>query len=46
MTKVLLTGAAGYIADQILPTFRERYETVLVDVSRYEPPEARSSTTS
>ena len=33
MTKVLLTGAAGYIADQILPTFRERYETVLVDVN-------------
>ena len=33
MTKVLLTGAAGYIADQILPTFRERYETILVDVS-------------
>ena len=32
MTKVLLTGAAGYIADQILPTFRERYETILVDV--------------
>ncbi len=32
MTKVLLTGAAGYIADQLLPTFRERYETVLVDV--------------
>ena len=33
MTKVLLTGAAGYIADQLLPTFRERYETVLVDVN-------------
>ena len=33
MTKVLLTGAAGYIADQILSTFRERYETVLVDVN-------------
>ena len=33
MTKILLTGAAGYIADQILPTFRERYETVLVDVN-------------
>lgn len=33
MTKVLLTGAAGYIADQLLPTFKERYETVLVDVN-------------
>ena len=33
MTKVLLTGAAGYIADQLLPTFKERYETVLVDVT-------------
>ena len=33
MRKILLTGAAGYIADQILPTFRERYETVLVDVN-------------
>ena len=33
MTKVLITGAAGYIADQLLPTFRERYETVLVDVT-------------
>ncbi len=32
MTKVLLTGASGYIADQLLPTFKERYETVLVDV--------------
>lgn len=32
--KVLLTGAAGYIASQILPTFREHYDTVLVDVTR------------
>ena len=32
MQKILITGAAGYIADQILPTFRENYETVLVDV--------------
>ena len=31
--KVLITGAAGYIASQILPTFRERYETALVDVT-------------
>ena len=33
MQKILITGAAGYIADQILPTFKERYETVLVDVT-------------
>jgi nucleoside-diphosphate-sugar epimerase len=31
--KVLMTGAAGYIADQMLPTFRERYDTVLIDVT-------------
>ena len=30
--RVLMTGATGYIADQLLPTFRERYETVLIDV--------------
>ncbi|HJO81412.1 MAG TPA: NAD(P)-dependent oxidoreductase [SAR202 cluster bacterium] len=30
--KVLITGATGYIADMILPTFQERYETVLVDI--------------
>ena len=30
--KVLMTGAAGYIASQMLPTFREQYETVLLDV--------------
>ena len=29
---VLLTGAAGYVASQLLPTLRERYEMVLVDV--------------
>ena len=32
MQKVLMTGASGYIADQILPTFKENYEMVLVDV--------------
>jgi nucleoside-diphosphate-sugar epimerase len=32
--KVLMTGAAGYIASQILPTFRARYELVLVDVTQ------------
>ena len=30
--KVLITGAAGYIAAQILPDFRQRYELVLLDV--------------
>lgn len=30
--RVLMTGATGYIADQLLPTFRDRYQTVLVDV--------------
>ena len=30
--KVLMTGAAGYIADQLLPTFRERYDMVLIDM--------------
>ena len=32
MQKVLMTGASGYIADQLLPTFKESYEMVLVDV--------------
>lgn len=30
--KVLVTGAAGYIAGLLLPAFRERYELTLVDV--------------
>ena len=29
---VLLTGATGYIAHQLLPVFRERYDLTLVDV--------------
>src|SRR3954467_13284876 len=29
---VLVTGATGYIASQLLPTFRERYDLRLVDV--------------
>ena len=33
MSKVLMTGAAGYIAAQLLPTFSERYEMVLLDVN-------------
>ena len=31
--KILITGAAGYIASQILPTFREKYDLVLRDIS-------------
>lgn len=30
--KILITGAAGYIAGRMLPAFRERYELVLLDV--------------
>ncbi len=35
MTKmrVLVTGGAGYVASQMLPAFRERYDLVLVDVT-------------
>jgi len=29
---VLLTGATGYIASQLLPVFRDRYELVAIDV--------------
>ena len=32
--KVLVTGAAGYIASQLLPAFRERYDLVLLDIAR------------
>ena len=32
--KVLITGAAGYIANQLLPSFRELYELVLLDAKR------------
>src|ERR1700682_2377592 len=30
--RVLLTGATGYIASQLLPVFRERYDLRMVDV--------------
>lgn len=30
--RVLLTGATGYIASQLLPTFRSRYDLRLIDV--------------
>ena len=35
--KVLMTGATGYIANQLLPTFRESYEMTLVDVKADNP---------
>lgn len=31
---VLLTGAGGYIAQQLLPVFRERYDLRLIDLTR------------
>ena len=31
--KVLVTGAAGYVAAQLLPAFHERYECTLIDVT-------------
>ena len=34
---VLLTGATGYIASQLLPVFQERYELTLVDVKNTDP---------
>ena len=37
VNKVLMTGATGYIANQLLPTFRENYEMVLVDVKDENP---------
>lgn len=35
--KVLMTGATGYIASQLLPTFREQYDLTLVDVKETDP---------
>lgn len=32
--RVVLTGAAGYISAQLLPAFRERYDLVLLDVTK------------
>ena len=31
--KVLITGAAGYIASLLLPVFQKRYDLVLLDIS-------------
>ena len=39
--RVLVTGAAGYIAGQLLPAFRERYDLTLVDVTRTTPRRSR-----
>ena len=39
--RVLLTGATGYIAGQLLPDFRERYELRLIDVREETPPAER-----
>lgn len=33
--RVLLTGAAGYIAGQLLPALRERYDLRMIDVRRH-----------
>ncbi len=32
--RVLITGASGYVASQMLPEFRDLYDLVLVDVTR------------
>lgn len=34
--KVLVTGASGYIANQLLPAFKERYDLTLIDVKPKE----------
>ena len=31
--KLLITGAAGYVANQMLPRFRDEYELVLLDTN-------------
>ena len=35
--KVLVTGAAGLVASQLLSAFRRRYELVLLDVKAEDP---------
>src|ERR1043166_3694842 len=35
--KILMTGAAGYIAGQMLPPFRKRDELTLVDATQQNP---------
>ena len=34
--RVLVTGATGYIAKQLLPAFRERYELTLIDLRTHD----------
>ena len=31
--RVLVTGASGYVASQLLPTFHKRYDCTLIDVT-------------
>ena len=31
--RIVVTGASGYVAGQMLPTLREKYDTVLLDAS-------------
>jgi NAD+ dependent glucose-6-phosphate dehydrogenase len=35
--RVLLTGASGYLASQLLPPFRDRYDLRLIDVKETDP---------
>jgi len=35
--KILVTGASGYIASQVLPAFHGRYELTLLDVKETDP---------
>jgi hypothetical protein len=35
--KILITGASGYIASQLLPPFRGKYELTLLDVKETDP---------
>jgi hypothetical protein len=39
--KVLITGATGYIASQMLPRFREIYDLTLIDVKDTDPTGAK-----
>jgi nucleoside-diphosphate-sugar epimerase len=39
--KVLITGATGYIASQLLPRFREIYDLTLIDVKNTDPTGAK-----
>ena len=41
--RVLVTGAAGYVASRMLPAFRERYDLALLDSSAEPSPERAHS---